>query len=190
MTAASCTTNCLAPLVQVLHPALEIRHGTILTVHDMTATQSPVDLPRDNLRRARAAGLNLIPTTTGSATAIGDIFPGPERPAERPCGAVPLMNASLTDFTFEAGARPRRRGERTAARGGERRLQGILGFEDRPLVSSDFRTDPRSSIVDAPSTMVVDGTQVKLLAWYDNEWGYANRLVELVARVGAGALIT
>ncbi|WP_018880386.1 ArsJ-associated glyceraldehyde-3-phosphate dehydrogenase [Thioalkalivibrio sp. ALE9] len=184
VTAASCTTNCLAPLVKVLHPALEIRHGTILTVHDMTATQSPVDLPRDNLRRARAAGLNLIPTTTGSAKAIGDIFPELNGRLNGHAVRVPLMNASLTDFTFEA-ARETSAEEvnellRSAAAG---ELAGILGFEERPLVSSDFRTDPRSSIVDAQSTMVVDGTQVKVLAWYDNEWGYANRLVELVARV-------
>ncbi|WP_026331564.1 ArsJ-associated glyceraldehyde-3-phosphate dehydrogenase [Thioalkalivibrio sp. ALMg3] len=184
VTAASCTTNCLAPLVKVLHPALSIRHGTILTVHDMTATQSPVDLPRDNLRRARAAGLNLIPTTTGSAKAIGDIFPELNGRLNGHAVRVPLMNASLTDFTFEA-ARETRVEEvngllRKAANGD---LNGILGYEERPLVSSDFRTDPRSSIVDAQSTMVVDGTQVKVLAWYDNEWGYANRLVELVARV-------
>ena len=184
VTAASCTTNCLAPLVKVLHPALEIRHGTILTVHDMTATQSPVDLPRDNLRRARAAGLNLIPTTTGSAKAIGDIFPELNGRLNGHAVRVPLMNASLTDFTFEAGRETSAEAVngllRTAAEG---ELAGILGYEERPLVSSDFRTDPRSSTVDALSTMVVDGTQVKVLAWYDNEWGYANRLVELVARV-------
>ncbi|WP_018140581.1 ArsJ-associated glyceraldehyde-3-phosphate dehydrogenase [Thioalkalivibrio sp. ALJ7] len=186
VTAASCTTNCLAPLVQVLHPALGIRHGTILTVHDMTATQSAVDLPRDNLRRARAAGLNLIPTTTGSAKAIGDIFPDLNGRLNGHAVRVPLMNASLTDFTFEAGretsAEEVNNLLREAAQGS---LQGILGYEERPLVSSDFRTDPRSSIVDAQSTMVVGGTQVKVLAWYDNEWGYANRLVELVARVAA-----
>jgi glyceraldehyde 3-phosphate dehydrogenase len=185
VTAASCTTNCLAPLVKVLHPVLEIRHGTILTVHDMTATQSPVDMPRDNLRRARAAGLNLIPTTTGSAKAIGDIFPELNGRLNGHAVRVPLMNASLTDFTFETARETSAEevnGLLRAAAEGE--LKGILGYEDRPLVSGDFRTDPRSSIVDAPSTMVVDGTQVKVLAWYDNEWGYANRLVELVARVG------
>jgi glyceraldehyde 3-phosphate dehydrogenase len=185
ITAASCTTNCLAPIVQVLQDSVGIRHGAILTVHDMTNTQSPVDRPQADLRRARAAGISLIPTTTGSARAIGDIFPELEGRLNGHAVRVPLMNASLTDFTFEA-ARPTSAEEvngllRAAAEEGP--LVGILGYEERPLVSADYRTDPRSAIVDAPSTLVIDGTQVKILAWYDNEWGYANRLVELVSQV-------
>ncbi len=185
VTAASCTTNCLAPIVKVLHEAVGIRHGAILTVHDMTNTQSPVDRPHADLRRARAAGISLIPTTTGSAKAISDIFPELEGRLNGHAVRVPLMNASLTDFPFEA-ARPTTVEEvngllRAAASEGP--LAGILGYEERPLVSADYRTDPRSAIVDAPSTMVINGTQVKILAWYDNEWGYANRLVELVEQV-------
>jgi len=189
VTAASCTTNCLAPIVKVLHEAIGIRHGAILTVHDMTNTQSPVDRPHADLRRARAAGISLIPTTTGSAKAIGDIFPELEGRLNGHAVRVPLMNASLTDFTFEA-ARPTTVEEVNGlllAAASQGPLAGILGYEERPLVSVDYRTDPRSAIVDAPSTMVIDGTQVKILAWYDNEWGYANRLVELVEQV-AGSL--
>lgn len=188
ITAASCTTNCLAPIVQVLQHSVGIRHGAILTVHDMTNTQSPVDRPHADLRRARAAGISLIPTTTGSARAIGDIFPELEGRLNGHAVRVPLMNASITDFTFEA-ARTTSAEEingllRAAAEEGP--LAGILGYEERPLVSADYRTDPRSAIVDAPSTLVIDGTQVKVLAWYDNEWGYANRLVELVSQVARG----
>jgi glyceraldehyde 3-phosphate dehydrogenase len=184
VTAASCTTNCIAPAVKVMHESIGIVHGSILTIHDMTNTQSPVDRPHPDLRRARAAGLSLIPTTTGSARAIGDIFPELQGRLNGHAVRVPLMNASLTDLTFEA-ARPTTAEEvnallRTAAEG---TLAGILGYEERPLVSADYRGDPRSSIVDAGSTLVIDGTQVKLLLWYDNEWGYANRLVELAAQV-------
>ena len=187
ITAASCTTNCLAPIVKVLHEAIGIRHGSILTVHDMTATQSPVDRPHADLRRARAAGVSLIPTTTGSARAIGDIFPELNGRLNGHAVRVPLMNASLTDFTFEAARETTSDevNERLKAAAATGPLAGILGYEERPLVSADYRTDPRSAIVDAPSTLVIDGTQVKVLAWYDNEWGYANRLVELVEQVAA-----
>jgi glyceraldehyde 3-phosphate dehydrogenase len=185
VTAASCTTNCLAPVVQVIHAGIGIRHGSITTLHDMTNTQSVVDAVHTDLRRARAASLSLIPTTTGSATAIGLIFPELEGRLDGLAVRVPLLNASLTDCVFEV-ERPTSVAEvdelvRAAADGP---LAGILGLEERPLVSVDFRGDPRSSIVDGPSTMVVHGTQVKVLAWYDNEWGYANRLVELAALVG------
>jgi glyceraldehyde 3-phosphate dehydrogenase len=185
VTAASCTTNCLAPVVQVIHEGIGIRHGSVTTLHDMTNTQSVVDAPHADLRRARAASLSLIPTTTGSATAIGLIFPELEGRLDGLAVRVPLLNASLTDCVFEL-ERPTTVGElhelvQAAADGP---LAGILGLEQRPLVSVDFRGDPRSSIVDGPSTMVVHGTQVKVLAWYDNEWGYANRLVELAALVG------
>ena len=184
VTAASCTTNCLAPVVQVLHEAIGIRHGSITTLHDMTNTQTIVDAPHKDLRRARAASMSLIPTTTGSASAIGLIFPELEGRLNGLAVRVPLLNASLTDCVFEV-ARPTSveevNGLLAAAAGGP--LERILGYEERPLVSIDFKDDPRSAIVDALSTMVVDETQVKVLAWYDNEWGYANRLVELAAIV-------
>ena len=187
VTAASCTTNCLAPVVKVIHEAIGIRHGQITTLHDMTNTQVVVDAPHKDLRRARASSLSLIPTTTGSATAIGLIFPELKGKLDGLAVRVPLLNGSLTDCVFEV-ERPTTIEEvnellRTAAAAP---LDGILGFETRPLVSVDFRTDPRSAIVDAPSTNVVDGTQVKVLAWYDNEWGYANRLVELARKVALG----
>jgi glyceraldehyde 3-phosphate dehydrogenase len=187
LTAASCTTNCLAPVVKVIHEGLGIRHGLITTLHDMTNTQTLIDAPHKDLRRARAASLSLIPTTTGSATAIGLIFPELEGRLDGLAVRVPLLNASLTDCVFEV-ARPTTVEEvngllETAAAGP---LAGILGFERRPLVSVDFKDDPRSGIVDGPSTMVTDGTQVKVLAWYDNEWGYANRMVELARTVARG----
>ena len=186
ITAASCTTNCLAPVVKVIHEAIGIRHGAITTLHDLTNTQTLVDAPHKDLRRARAAGVSLIPTTTGSATAIGLIFPELEGRLNGLAVRVPLLNASLTDCVFEV-ARPTTveevNGLLKAAADGP--LAQILGYEERPLVSVDYKDDPRSGIVDALTTMVVDGTQVKILAWYDNEWGYANRLVELAALVGA-----
>ena len=186
VTAASCTTNCLAPVVKVIHQELGIRHGVITTIHDVTNTQTLVDLAHKDLRRARSALMSLVPTTTGSATAIGLIYPELQGKLNGLAVRVPLLNASLTDCVFEV-ERPTTAAEvnkflREAADG---ELRGILGFEDRPLVSVDYVNDPRSSIVDGPSTMVVDGTQVKVLAWYDNEWGYVNRLVELAAKVAA-----
>jgi glyceraldehyde 3-phosphate dehydrogenase len=186
VTAASCTTNCLAPVVKVVHEGIGIRRGAVTTLHDMTNTQTLVDAPHKDLRRARAATLSLIPTTTGSATAIGLIFPELEGRLNGLAVRVPLLNASLTDCVFEV-ARPTTAEEvndllRTAAGGA---LAGILGFEERPLVSIDYKDDPRSAIVDALSTMVIDETQVKILAWYDNEWGYANRIVELARIVAA-----
>ncbi|KAB8333751.1 ArsJ-associated glyceraldehyde-3-phosphate dehydrogenase [Scytonema tolypothrichoides VB-61278] len=184
LTAASCTTNCLAPVVKVIHEGIGITHGMITTIHDMTNTQSILDTPHKDLRRARASSLSLIPTTTGSATAIGLIFPELQGKLDGIAVRVPLLNASLTDCVFEV-ARPTSIDEvngllQTAAAGP---LKGILGFETRPLVSVDFRDDPRSAIVDAPSTMVTNGTQVKIFAWYDNEWGYANRYAELARKV-------
>jgi glyceraldehyde 3-phosphate dehydrogenase len=184
LTAASCTTNCLAPVVKVIHEGLGIRHGMITTIHDNTNTQTIVDAPHKDLRRARATSLSLIPTTTGSATAIGLIYPELNGKLNGLAVRVPLLNASLTDCVFEV-SRPTTVAEvnsllKTAAEGS---LQGILGYEERPLVSIDYKDDPRSSIIDALSTMVVDETQVKILAWYDNEWGYANRMVELARKV-------
>jgi glyceraldehyde-3-phosphate dehydrogenase (arsenate-transferring) len=187
LTAASCTTNCLAPVVKVIHEGLGIAHGQITTLHDMTNTQTVVDAPHKDLRRARSASVSLIPTSTGSATAIGLIFPELQGRLDGLAVRVPLLNASLTDCVFEV-ARATSVAEvnellETAAEGP---LAGILGYERRPLVSVDFKDDPRSAIVDAPSTMVTDETQVKILAWYDNEWGYANRLVELAQIVARG----
>ncbi len=184
ITAASCTTNCLAPVVQVIHEGIGIRHGTMTTLHNVTNTQTLVDAQHGDLRRARAAGLSLIPTTTGSATAIGLIFPELEGKLNGLAVRVPMLNASLTDCAFEV-ERPTTVEEVNGllAAAAEGPLEGILGYEERPLVSIDYKDDPRSGIVDAPSTMVVDETQVKLLAWYDNEWGYANRLAELARKV-------
>ncbi len=184
LTAASCTTNCLAPVVKVIHEGIGIKHGQITTLHDMTNTQTVVDAPLEDLRRARAASVSLIPTSTGSATAIGLILPELEGKLNGLAVRVPLLNASLTDCVFEV-ARPTTVQEvngllETAATGP---LEGILGYERRPLVSIDFKDDPRSGIIDALSTMVTDATQVKILAWYDNEWGYANRLAELARTV-------
>jgi len=185
VTAASCTTNCLAPVVKVLHEGIGIRHGSITTIHDVTNTQTIVDRPAKDLRRARSALLNLIPTTTGSATAIGLIYPELRGRLNGHAVRVPLLNASLTDCVFEV-ARETAVDEvnallKAAADGP---LHGILGYEERPLVSSDYVNDPRSAIVDAAQTMVVAGTQVKIYAWYDNEWGYAHRLVDVALMVG------
>jgi glyceraldehyde 3-phosphate dehydrogenase len=186
LTAASCTTNCLAPVVKVIHEGIGISHGMITTIHDMTNTQSILDTPHKDLRRARASSLSLIPTSTGSATAIGLIFPELQGKLDGVAVRVPLLNASLTDCVFEV-SRPTSVTEvnallQQAATGP---LAGILGYETRPLVSVDFLNNPHSAIVDAPSTMVTNGTQVKILAWYDNEWGYANRYVELARTVAA-----
>jgi len=186
VTAASCTTNCLAPVVKVVHERFGVRHGVITTIHDVTNTQTVVDLAHKDLRRARSALMSLVPTTTGSATAIGLIYPELQGKLNGMAVRVPLLNASLTDCVFEL-ARPVTAGEVNAGfkAAAEDELRGILGFEERLLVSVDFVNDPRSSIVDAPSTMVIDGTQLKVVAWYDNEWGYVNRLVELAAKVAA-----
>jgi glyceraldehyde 3-phosphate dehydrogenase len=185
VTAASCTTNCLAPVVKVVHEAFTIRHGSITTVHDLTNTQSMLDQAHKDLRRARAAGMSLIPTSTGSATAIAEIFPELRGRLNGHAVRVPLANASLTDCVFEVESATTAEAVNAAlAAAAAGPLRGILGYEERPLVSIDYRTDPRSAIVDAPSTMVVGGTQVKIYAWYDNEWGYANRTAELARLVG------
>jgi glyceraldehyde 3-phosphate dehydrogenase len=184
LTAASCTTNCLAPVVKVIHEGLGIRHGVITTLHDATNTQVIVDAPHKDLRRARATGLSLIPTSTGSATAIGLIYPELLGKLTGLAVRVPLLNASLTDCVFEVSRRTSvEEVSRLLKAAADGPLRGILGYEERPLVSVDYKDDPRSAIVDALSTMVVDGTCVKVLAWYDNEWGYANRLVELARKV-------
>ena len=186
LTAASCTTNCLAPVVKVVHEAIGIKHGVITTIHDLTNTQVVVDAPHKDLRRARASSLSLIPTSTGSATAIALIYPELKGKLTGIAVRVPLLNASLTDCVFEV-QRPTTIDEVNAAfkRASEGPLEGILGYEERPLVSVDYKDDTRSAIVDAPLTMVVDRTCVKVLAWYDNEIGYVNRMIELAQKVGA-----
>jgi glyceraldehyde 3-phosphate dehydrogenase len=186
VTAASCTTNCIAPIVKVIHESLGIQHGSITTIHNLTNTQSILDSPHKDLRRARASGSNLIPTTTGSATAIAEIFPELRGKLNGHAVRVPLANASLTDCVFEvARSTDANEVNRLLKAASDNELQNILGYEERPLVSNDYCGDPRSSIVDALSTMVVNGTQVKIYAWYDNEWGYANRLAELASLVGS-----
>jgi glyceraldehyde 3-phosphate dehydrogenase len=187
LTAASCTTNCLAPIVKVIHENLRIERGVITTVHDVTNTQVVVDAPHKDLRRARSALNSLIPTSTGSATAITMIYPELTGKLNGMAIRVPLLNASLTDCVFQV-SRDTSVEEINAlfdnAAQGE--LNGILGYETRPLVSVDYVNDPRSCIVDAPSTMVVDHRLVKIYAWYDNEWGYVNRMMELAQKVAAG----
>jgi glyceraldehyde 3-phosphate dehydrogenase len=186
VTAASCTTNCLAPVVKVIHEKLGIRHGSITTIHSLTNTQTILDAPHKDPRRARACGSSLIPTTTGSATAIIEIFPELKGRLDGHAVRVPLTNASLTDCVFEVETPTDRDAVNALLKeAADGPLAGILGYEERPLVSIDYKTDPRSSIVDALSTLVVNGSQVKIYAWYDNEWGYANRTVDLVRKVGA-----
>jgi glyceraldehyde 3-phosphate dehydrogenase len=186
VTAASCTTNCLAPVVKIIHEGLGIKHGSMTTIHDVTNTQTIVDRPAKDLRRARSALNSLIPTTSGSATAITMIFPELKGKLNGHAVRVPLLNASLTDCVFEVeretSAEEVNEMFRVASEGA---LKGILGYETRPLVSCDYTNDDRSTIVDGPSTMVVNGTQVKIYAWYDNEWGYAHRLADVALMVGA-----
>lgn len=185
VTAASCTTNCLAPVVKVLHEGIGIRHGSITTIHDVTNTQTLVDRPARDLRRARSALNSLIPTTTGSATAIALIYPELKGRLNGHAVRVPLLNASLTDCVFEV--------ERATSvdevnglfeNAADGALKGILGYETRPLVSADFTNDTRSAVIDAGSTLVVNRTQVKVYAWYDNEMGYAHRLIDVARLVG------
>ena len=185
VTAASCTTNCLAPIVKIIQRQFGIKHGSITTIHSLTNSQTIIDTPHKDLRRARACGMSLIPTTTGSATAITEIFPELKGRINGHAVRVPLTNASLTDCVFELEtATTIDEVNALFAQAAVGELNGILGYETRPLVSIDYRTDPRSSIVDADFTMVINGTQLKIFAWYDNEWGYANRTAELVRKVG------
>jgi glyceraldehyde 3-phosphate dehydrogenase len=184
VTAASCTTNCLAPIVKVIHEGIGIRHGQITTIHDPTNTNLMVDAPHKDLRRARSAMLSLAPTTTGSATAIALIYPELKGKLNGHAVRAPVLNASLTDCVFEL------KRETTAEevnglfeQAALGALAGILGYEKRPLVSADYARDTRSSIVDVPSTLVTDGTMLKVYAWYDNEMGYACRMVDLACHM-------
>lgn len=183
ITAASCTTNCLAPVVKVLHEQIGIERGAITTIHDVTNTQVIVDAPHKDLRRARSALNSLIPTSTGSATAITMIYPELTGKLNGTAVRVPLLNASLTDavFTMQRDVTVDEVNGLFQAAAAEGPLKGILGFEERPLVSADYTNDTRSGIVDGPSTMVIDDRMVKVLIWYDNEFGYAFRMAELAA---------
>ncbi|MHB8920292.1 MAG: ArsJ-associated glyceraldehyde-3-phosphate dehydrogenase [Halothiobacillus sp.] len=184
VTAASCTTNCLAPVVKVMHEGLGIVRGTMTTMHDLTNTQVVVDKGDKDWRRARASSMSLSPTTTGSAKAIGEIFPELNGQLNGLAVRVPLLNASLTDFVFTPKRATTVEEVNALLKVASEKMPTILGYEIRPLVSIDFVNDARSAIVDAPSTMVIDEHMVKVLAWYDNEWGYANRMVELASLVG------
>ena len=184
VTAASCTTNCLAPVVKVVHESFGIKHGMITTIHDITNTQVTVDAFKSDLRRARSGLTSLIPTTTGSAKAIAMIFPELEGKLNGHAVRVPLLNGSLTDAVFELKRAVTVEEVNAAfAEAAAGPLKGILGYETRPLVSCDYTNDNRSSVIDGPSTMVVDGTQLKAYAWYDNEWGYSSRMADLVCHV-------
>jgi len=185
VTAASCTTNCLAPVVKVVHEAIGIRHGQITTLHNPTNTNLVVDAPHKDLRRARSAMVNMAPTTTGSATAITLIYPELKGKLNGHAVRVPALNASLTDCVFEMQRETSAEEVNAlfAAAAASGPLAGILGYEPRPLVSSDYARDTRSSIVDGLSTMVTDGTLLKVYAWYDNEMGYATRMVDLACHM-------
>lgn len=186
ITAASCTTNCMAPVIKVMLDKLGIRHASMTTIHDITNTQTIIDKGHKDLRRARACSMSLIPTSSGSAKAIIQIFPELEGKMNGLAVRVPLLNASLTDMVFEVKRKTTVEEVNDFMKeASESYLKGILGYEELPLVSIDYNNDVRSSIVDAPSTMVINGTQVKILAWYDNEVGYANRMVELAAKVAS-----
>ena len=187
ITNASCTTNCLAPTAKVLHEAVGVRHGLMTTIHAYTADQNLLDGPHSDLRRARAAAVNLVPTSTGAAKALGLVIPELEGKLHGFAVRAPVPTGSLVDLTVEAqretSAEEVNAAFRARADSGE--LEGILAYSDDPLVSSDIVKSPYSAIFDAGLTSVVDGTQVKVVAWYDNEWGYSSRLVDLAQRVMA-----
>jgi glyceraldehyde 3-phosphate dehydrogenase (phosphorylating) len=182
---ASCTTNCLAPVVKVLRDSFGIKKGLMTTIHSYTNDQRILDLPHSDLRRARAAALSMIPTSTGAAKAIGLVMPDLKGKLDGFSMRVPTPNVSVVDVVIES-EKPTTKEEvnkamKAAADGP---LKGILGYSDEPLVSIDYRGDARSSIVDALSTMVIDN-MIKVISWYDNEWGYSNRVVDLVKKVGS-----
>ncbi len=189
VTAASCTTNCLAPVVKVIHESIGIQHGQITTIHDPTNTNVVVDAPHKDLRRARSAMASLAPTTTGSATAIALIYPELKGKLNGHAVRAPVLNASLTDCVFEVKRETSAEEvNQLFAQAAAGPLAGILGYETRPLVSADYARDTRSSIVDALSTMVTDGTMLKVYAWYDNEMGYSCRMVDLACYMSAQGL--
>ncbi len=190
LTAASCTTNCLAPIIKVIHENLEILHGSITTIHNVTNTQRIIDAPHRDLRRARAGFNSIIPTTTGSATAITLIYPELCGKLDGHAVRVPSLNGSLTDCVFEVKQKvTAEHVNKLLKEAAESELKGILGYDDKPLVSTDYIGNPRSAIIDSLSTIVVDGTHVKIYAWYDNEWGYANRMVDIITKVAQQMLV-
>ncbi|MDX6637602.1 MAG: hypothetical protein QOJ01_1113 [Solirubrobacterales bacterium] len=181
---ASCTTNCLAPVAKVLHEAVGIERGLMTTIHAYTADQRLQDMPHKDLRRARAAALNLIPTSTGAAKAVGLVLPELDGKLNGIAVRAPVATGSVVDLTVElateTSAADLNAAVKAAADGA---LRGILAYNEDPIVSTDIVGDPHSSIFDAPQTMVLDGRLAKVIAWYDNEWGYSNRCVELAAKV-------
>jgi glyceraldehyde 3-phosphate dehydrogenase len=183
---ASCTTNCLAPVAKVLHASFGIRHGLMTTVHAYTNDQRILDLPHDDLRRARAAALSMIPTSTGAAKAIGLVLPELEGKLDGMAVRVPLPNVSIVDLTVIVEKSTSEAGVNTAMkRAAEGPLKGILEYCDAPLVSRDFNGNPCSSIFDATLTKVMGGTLVKVFAWYDNEWGFSNRMQDLASLIAS-----
>ena len=177
---ASCTTNCLAPVAKVLLENFGIEKGLMTTTHAYTSDQKLIDAPHRDPRRARAAALSIIPTSTGAAKAVGEVLPELAGKLTGISLRVPTPTVSVVDFVAEISKTATAEEINSALEKASRNeLKNILGFETRPLVSADFRGDPRSSIVDAANTMVVGGNLVKVIAWYDNEWGYSNRLVEM-----------
>jgi glyceraldehyde 3-phosphate dehydrogenase len=186
---ASCTTNCLAPIAKVIHECFGLRKGWMTTVHSYTNDQQLLDLPHKDLRRARAAALSIIPTTTGAATAVGEVLPELKGRLDGFAMRVPTPNVSVVDLNAlvdkKTSAEAVNAAFRDAANG---RLKGILAYSDEELVSVDFKRNPHSSIVDAPYTKVMDGDFVKVVSWYDNEWGYSKRCVDLLVQVVARGL--
>ena len=186
---ASCTTNCLAPMAKVIHENFGIKHGMMTTVHSYTNDQMILDLPHKDLRRARAAAMSIIPTTTGAAKAVALVLPELKGKLNGFALRVPTPNVSLTDLVSEM-EKPVTVEEVNAAlkAAAAGPLKGILAYSDEPLVSKDYNGNPHSCIIDADSTMVVDGTQLKVIGWYDNEWGYSNRVIDLIVYIGKKGL--
>ena len=186
---ASCTTNCLAPIAKVMHERFGIRKGWMTTIHSYTNDQNLLDLPHKDLRRARAAALSMIPTTTGAATAVGEVLPELKGRLDGFAMRVPTPNVSVVDLNVVVDKKTTREEVNAALRGAaDGALEGILAYSEADLVSIDFKGNPHSSIVDAPYTKVMDGDFVKILSWYDNEWGYSNRCVDLLLKVVARGL--
>lgn len=182
---ASCTTNCLAPVVKVLHDNYKVVHGFMTTVHSDTNDQQLIDLPHKDLRRARAAGINIIPTTTGAAKSVAEVIPELKGKLDGLAIRVPTLDGSITDFVGEIQKKVTVEGINTLFKNvANYHLKGVLAYTDEPLVSVDIIGEPYSCIVDGLSTKVIDGTFVKVLAWYDNEWGYACRMIDVLKIVG------
>jgi glyceraldehyde 3-phosphate dehydrogenase (phosphorylating) len=186
---ASCTTNCLAPVAKVLHEAIGIERGIMTTIHAYTSDQNLQDAPHKDLRRARAAAVNLVPTSSGAAKAVGLVLPELDGKLNGFAVRAPVITGSLVDLTCEVSRATSKEevNEAVAGKADSGTLEGILRYSEDPLVSTDIVRSPYSSIFDAPLTMVIDEKLVKVLAWYDNEWGYSNRVVDLAQRVLAGA---